>query len=302
MPVNPLLNLAPPPPVNQGVDSRQFRDWFYQVFSSTNANLGQLGTMALQNANNVAITGGSIAGVKITGGTIDNTPIGQTTRAKGAFTDLVSSGTVSGVGFTNYFASPPPIGSTTPNTGQFTTLTSTGLGTFAGITITGAGDGITFVDGTKQTTAYIPGSIEAYDRSATITVTSTPTLLSPASYMNANGISYSAGIFTFNYTGPFALSLVVNANASAAGQSVYIYAESNTGSGWAVIPNSGKSYALPNAQHTQVVYSNAVTRTAGQQIRYWIYSNDSKVTLVTDTLPTISSTVYIPAIRIQYSG
>ena len=65
MPVNPLLNLAPPPPVNQGVDSRQFRDWFYQVFSSTNANLGQLGTMALQNANNVAITGGTITGVNL---------------------------------------------------------------------------------------------------------------------------------------------------------------------------------------------------------------------------------------------
>lgn len=40
-------------------------------------NLG-LGTISTQNANNVAVTGG----------TVDNTPIGQTTRAAGAFTNL----------------------------------------------------------------------------------------------------------------------------------------------------------------------------------------------------------------------
>ena len=66
IPINPLNNLPPPPSTDQVVDSRQFRDWFYQVFSSTNANLGQLGTMALQNANNVAITGGTINALTVT--------------------------------------------------------------------------------------------------------------------------------------------------------------------------------------------------------------------------------------------
>lgn len=66
-------------------------------------NLG-LGTIAVQNANNVAITGG----------TIDNTPIGQTTTAAGSFTTLNSTG-----GALN-----GTLGATTPNTGSFTTVTA----------------------------------------------------------------------------------------------------------------------------------------------------------------------------------
>jgi hypothetical protein len=67
-------------------------------------NLG-LGTIATQNANSVAITGG----------TIDNTPIGQTTTAAGAFTTLTSTGgAINGT-----------VGAITPNTGAFTTLTAT---------------------------------------------------------------------------------------------------------------------------------------------------------------------------------
>jgi hypothetical protein len=47
-----------------------------------------LGTMAGQNANSVAITGGSINGVALTLDTIQNTPIGTTTPAAGVFTSL----------------------------------------------------------------------------------------------------------------------------------------------------------------------------------------------------------------------
>jgi hypothetical protein len=170
-------------------------------------------------------------------------------------------------------------------------------------TVTGGGD-ITFPDGTVQTTAYVPGSIEAYDRSASITVNSTPTLLTPANYINSNNITYSAatGVFTFNYAGGFALAININAIASSAGQSVYIYAQSNTGSGWVNTANSGKSFQLVNGQLTQIVYANAVVRTKGQQVRYFIYSNDSHVTLQTSTMPGVTPTVYVPAIRIQYAG
>jgi hypothetical protein len=170
-------------------------------------------------------------------------------------------------------------------------------------TVTGGGD-ITFPDGTTQTTAYIAGSIEAYDRSSSIAVTSTPTVLAPANYINANNITYdpSTGVFTWGYKGSFALSLVVNAIASASGQTLYIYAQTNTGSGWVNNPNSGKSFQLTNGQLTQVIYSQAVVRTIGEQVRYFIYSNDSKVSLQTSTLSGITPTVYIPAIRIQYAG
>ena len=170
---------------------------------------------------------------------------------------------------------------------------------------TGGGD-ITFPDRTVQQTAYIPGSIEAYDLSSSIAITSTATtVLAPANFINANGITYNAatGVFTWQYAGDFALSINLNAVASAANQFLYIYAQNNFGSGWVNNANSGKSFELLNAsQPTQIVYSNAVTRTAGQQVRYLIYSNDSKVTLQTQTLPGVTPTVYVPAIRIQYAG
>jgi hypothetical protein len=235
--------------------------------------------MAYEDANSVAITGGVIGGVGITGSTVNSTPIGNTTPSTGAFTNLSSSGTVSGTGFTNLFASPPPIGSTTPNSGYFTTtLQRNGY--------------------TVKPNCYI----EAYDLSASIALTSTPTLLKPASTGSSSGITYSSstGVFTFSQEGDYSLALNVNAYASAANQFVYIYAENNTGSGWTLNTNSGKIYALPNSTQTQIVYANAVHRSANQQVRYWIYSNDGKVTLQTATLPS-TSTVYVPAIRIQYS-
>jgi hypothetical protein len=79
--------------------------------SGARTNLG-LGTIATQDANNVAITGG----------TIDGTTVGATTASTGAFTTLSASSTVSGTGFSTYLASPPAIGGTTPDAGTFTTL------------------------------------------------------------------------------------------------------------------------------------------------------------------------------------
>jgi hypothetical protein len=70
------MPLAPPPPTNQDVSSRQFRDWFYSIYALIGQPGQTLGTMAYENANNVAITGGSIGGVGISGSTISNTPIG----------------------------------------------------------------------------------------------------------------------------------------------------------------------------------------------------------------------------------
>ena len=108
------------------------------------------------------------------------------------------------------------------------------------------------------------------------------------------------GEFTFAQAGSYSLALNINAIASAAGQSVYIYAEKNTGSGWAVNANSGKAYQLPNNQKVQIVYAQAIYRLAGEQTRYKIYSNDGNVTLVTQALPG-SVGASVPAIRIQYS-
>lgn len=145
--------------------------------------------------------------------------------------------------------------------------------------------------------------IEAYDTSASIALTSTPTLLKPASTAaGANGITYDAatGVFVFSNAGSYSLSLNVNATAVAANQFVYIYAEQDVGAGWVVNANSGKTYELVNANTNQIVYAQSVYRVAGQKVRYYIYSNDGKVSLDTVALPG-GVGASVPAIRIQYS-
>ena len=77
--------------------------------SQVTASVAGLGTMSTQNANNVAITGGAI----------DGTTIGTTTRADGKFTTLAANGDVS---FTSTGAVKIPAGTTaqqpTPTTGM----------------------------------------------------------------------------------------------------------------------------------------------------------------------------------------
>lgn len=166
--------------------------------------------------------------------------------------------------------------------------------------------GIAYPDGTEQTTAYKTSYIEAYDRSASITINNTPTLLRPASYLPATavGITYdpATGVFTFLNKGTYSLAISLNITASSANQYVYVYAQKNTGSGWVNTPNSGKTYELKNGLTVQYANPQAVYREAGEQTRYYIYSNGTTSSLVTSTLPGVTPTVYVPAIRIQYAG
>lgn len=143
--------------------------------------------------------------------------------------------------------------------------------------------------------------IEVVDTSSTIALTATPILLQPSTVVSNNGVTYnpSTGVFTFAAAGSYNQVINVNAIASAANQYVYIYAENWNGTAWVKNTYSGKSYLLQNGAETQVTIPNAVKRTAGQQVRYWVYSNGTRVQLKTSLLPT--SGVTVPAIRIQYS-
>jgi len=61
-----------------------------------NTDVSGLGTMSTQNASAVAITGGTIAGATITGGSINNTPIGSGVASTGTFTNVaMTTGTIS---------------------------------------------------------------------------------------------------------------------------------------------------------------------------------------------------------------
>jgi hypothetical protein len=88
-------------------------------------------------------TAPTISNPVVTGGSLNNTPIGSTTASTGAFTTLAASGTVSGVGFSNYLAAPPVIGGTTPNNAKFAQVIVNGSA--AGIAQFGATDWLSSV-------------------------------------------------------------------------------------------------------------------------------------------------------------
>ena len=167
-------------------------------------------------------------------------------------------------------------------------------------------EGIAFPDGTLQTTAWEPSYIEAYDRTASIAIGTTPALLIPNSFLppTSAGITYdtATGVFTFQYEGVYALSISLNIKGSAGNQVVYVYAQKNVGAGWINTANSGKAYKLTNGVDIQFVNPQSVYRVAGELTRYYIYASAVGPVLETTTLPTVSPTVYVPAIRIQYCG
>jgi hypothetical protein len=166
--------------------------------------------------------------------------------------------------------------------------------------------GYVFPDGTLQSTAWEPSYIEAFDRTASIAISTTPTLLIPNSFLPpvSEGITYDplTGEFTFQYDGVYSLGISLNIEGTNNGQTVYVYAQRNTGSGWVNNTNSGKAYKLFNNTDVQFVNAQAVYRQAGEKTRYYIYASSSGPTLKTITLPGVTPTVYVPAIRIQFAG
>ena len=154
-----MAKLAPPPPTNQDVASRQFRDWFYSVFQFINQQTGTLGTMAYENANSVAITGGSIGGVGISGSTVNDTPIGATNPSTGKFTSLQATGTTILDTLTGYLkGSSGTVSAVSTIPYSDISGTPTGLSvtiTTAKLTVTGTNGSMTFTNGilTSQTQA-----------------------------------------------------------------------------------------------------------------------------------------------------
>jgi hypothetical protein len=154
-----MAKLAPPPPTNQDVASRQFRDWFYSVFQFINQQTGTLGTMAYENANSVAITGGSIGGVGISGSTVNGTPIGATSPSTGKFTSLQATGTTILDTLTGYLkGSSGTVSAVSTIPYSDISGTPTGLSvtiTTAKLTLTGTNGSMTFTNGilTSQTQA-----------------------------------------------------------------------------------------------------------------------------------------------------
>jgi hypothetical protein len=130
-----------------------------------------LGTMALQNATTVAITGGSING----------TLIGNATPSNGAFTTISASGDVSGVGFANYLNAPPSIGGVTANTGAFTSLS-------AANTLTASANVVI-----SQLTGFLYGNNSSPVTASTTIPSSAVTGFGTMAEQNANNVSITGG-------------------------------------------------------------------------------------------------------------
>jgi hypothetical protein len=113
-----------------------------------NHTLSGVGTMAEQNANNVAITGGAISGVTLPASNITGT-LGVTNGGTGVTTStgsgsnvLNTSPTLTTPAITGGTIDNTVIGGTTPAAGTFTTLTSSGTATLSNgsttyVTVTG---------------------------------------------------------------------------------------------------------------------------------------------------------------------
>lgn len=116
----------------------------------TNTQVSGLGTMSVQNANNIAVTGGTIQGTLIFLNSINQTPIGDVTPDTGAFSTLRANSTVTLANYTGYVfangSSAISASSTIPNTditglGTMSTQNANNInvsgGTLAGVAVTG---------------------------------------------------------------------------------------------------------------------------------------------------------------------
>ena len=103
-----------------------------------------LGSMATQNANNVAITGGTIGGVAISTSTINQTTIGATTPSTGAFTTLSANSTSSFATISSGVWQGTPVAVAYGGTGA---TTAAGARTNLGAAASGANADITSLSG-----------------------------------------------------------------------------------------------------------------------------------------------------------
>ena len=144
----------------------------------SNTQVSGLGTMSTQNANAVAITGGTIQGVSLTIDSLDNTPIGSTTPSTAKFTTLSANSTVTLSNYTGYVYANGSSGITASTTIPFSAISGTVSVTNA-LTMnssgTGAVSGTTFNGSAAQTISYNTIGASPLAGSTSLTTTGTVT-------------------------------------------------------------------------------------------------------------------------------
>lgn len=182
-------------------------------------------------------------------GSINSTPIGNTTASSGAFTTLSASSTVSGTGFSNYFASPPAIGGTAAAAAAFTTLTASSTVTLsppnANVVLSPTGTG------TVTVSPATAGTLNNVSIGATTASTGAFTTLSASSTVSGTGFTNylaspaaigtttpAGGRFTFAHTAPVVVTFAATGMAiDCALSNVFTIAMTATLTGAMVISN-----------------------------------------------------------------
>lgn len=140
-------------------------------------------------------------------------------------------------------------------------------------------------------------SLQLLETSASTALPTTPTVYKLSTVSLAQGFSYntSTGVITVNTNGTYTMTLVINANPSAANKKVYAYMEVNTGSGWVIDRYAARQKELANGTVEQITMTNSGYFATGTQIRFYLWG-DATVTLTTVDVPgTTPGTVTLAA-------
>ena len=254
----------------------------------SNTQVSGLGTMSTQNANSVAITGGTISGVSLTLDSLDNTPIGATTPSTGKFTTLSASGAVTLGNYTGYVyangGSQISVQTTIPNSGL----------TYSSITINGNSVSL---GGSTTVTADTPNALTFNNSGSGAASGSTFNGSSPVtiSYnsVGASPLAGSTSLVTLGTvtTGTWNATTITPSHGGTGATTLtgYVYGNgTGTMTASTTIPTTALSGTITNAQLANSTISgvslgsNLYSLTFGTHLTGSSYNGSSAVTIATD--------------------
>lgn len=254
----------------------------------SNTQVSGLGTMSTQNANAVAITGGTISGVSLTLDSLDNTPIGATTPSTGKFTTLSASGAVTLGNYTGYVyangSSQISVQTTIPNSGL----------TYSSITINGNSvslGGSTTV--TASTTSALTFNNSGSGAASGSTFNGSSPVTISYNSVGASPLAGSTSLVTLGTvtTGTWNATTITPSHGGTGATTLtgYVYGNgTGTMTASTTIPTTSLSGTITNAQLANSTISgvslgsNLYSLTFGTHLTGSSYNGSSAVTIATD--------------------
>lgn len=146
--------------------------------------------------------------------------------------------------------------------------------------------------------------LDLQDRTASIAVPTTPTLIKPPVVVaQSGGLEYDpvTGIVSGVKRAVYATVLQFNVNITG-NTSFFFYAEIDAGAGFQPNRFSARKAQITNATQSQIVMASSNDFIEGLKFRFFFWA-DSACNLVTQDLPgTPPGTLTVPAVRILIAG